>query len=343
MPTVDENVRRWSKYDWTHEGHRWSPGATRAGTDLMWWRSIRPRLYQHLPAGTILEIAPGFGRWTAYLIHETARLLAVDVTERCIEVCRERFAGTAAEFWVNDGRSLPTVADASVDVGFSLDSLVHVEAEPVSGYLDELARILKPGGVAFLHHSNLGAYAGRDGAIPVWVRERFWRAPSVSARVVRHAGRRAGLVCVSQELVNWVGHASDIERHELRGEHVPLTDCFSVFMRPRLPISATPAPTRVYINRHFVDEWRQLVEMAQVYSSPSDFTATPASGGRQPRRVRRSPWRGLRPKAAGWIFARREPLARAVASGRCPDCGAPLGSISGLAHCATCDIALLLS
>ena len=38
--------------------------------DSQWFGLIFPRIHAFLPTGTILEIAPGFGRWTN-LPHET--------------------------------------------------------------------------------------------------------------------------------------------------------------------------------------------------------------------------------------------------------------------------------
>jgi ubiquinone/menaquinone biosynthesis C-methylase UbiE len=60
------------------------------------------------------------------------------------------FAGhDNARFESNNGRSLPVVADSSMDLTFSFDSLVHIEAEVLAAYLRELARVHKPDGVAF--------------------------------------------------------------------------------------------------------------------------------------------------------------------------------------------------
>jgi SAM-dependent methyltransferase len=127
MGTIAENRKKWASHRWELGGHEWSPGGTSLGTEMLWWRSLRPRLHALLPTGSLLEIAPGFGRWTEYLLREADRLIGVDTTERCVETCRERFAGSRAQFFVNDGCTLPMVADASVDVVFSFDSLVHVE------------------------------------------------------------------------------------------------------------------------------------------------------------------------------------------------------------------------
>ena len=48
------------------------------------------------------------------------------------------------------------VEDGSIDFVFSFDSLVHVEADVLDAYLDQLARKLTPDGVGFIHHSNMG-------------------------------------------------------------------------------------------------------------------------------------------------------------------------------------------
>src|SRR6478672_13346534 len=53
------------KYDWREAGEEWSqPWGNSAA---QWAGTIFPRIRECLPAGTTLEIAPGFGRWTHYL------------------------------------------------------------------------------------------------------------------------------------------------------------------------------------------------------------------------------------------------------------------------------------
>jgi hypothetical protein len=54
------------------------------------------------------------------------------------------------------------IENGSIDFAFSFDSLVHAESDVMSSYAHELARVLKPGGVAFLHHSNLDAVRRRS-------------------------------------------------------------------------------------------------------------------------------------------------------------------------------------
>jgi len=87
-------------------------------------------------------------------------LIVVDLTESCIQKCKLRFKGdTHISYFVNDGRSLDFLEKNSVDFVFSFDSLVHAESEVIESYLKQLAKILKPNGVDFIHHSNLGEYS----------------------------------------------------------------------------------------------------------------------------------------------------------------------------------------
>lgn len=217
MGDIDENADLWQhNWDWTDEGDQWS--AWWGGTPALWHAALLPRIHAFVPTGTILEIAPGFGRWTQFLKDLCDRLIAVDLTERCIEHCRVRFASSSnIEYIVNDGRSLEGVVDQSVDFAFSFDSLVHVEADVIESYLAELARVLSQDGTAFIHHSNIGSYGplprlvrripqralgplARRGFVPdVFA----WRAESVTADGVAAMCERVGLACVSQERISW--------------------------------------------------------------------------------------------------------------------------------------------
>src|SRR3954454_21452170 len=217
MPEVDQNRGQWnSGWDWSQRGDEWS--SWWGGTPALWYGGLLPRIHSFVPTATILEIAPGFGRWTQYLKDLADRLVIVDLAERCIDGCRERFAdATNIEYHVNDGRSLDMVEDGSVDFVFSFDSLVHAEREVLRAYLEQLARKLTPDGVGFIHHSNIGAYRShtalarklpgravgplvRRGAI---INVVAWRAESVTADSVAAQCDSAGLSCVGQEKITW--------------------------------------------------------------------------------------------------------------------------------------------
>jgi SAM-dependent methyltransferase len=236
-----------TKYDWKDAGEEWSePWGSSAA---QWSSTILPRIRDCLPTGTILEIAPGFGRWTYYLKDYCQELWVVDASDECVEACRRRFADESrVRCYLNDGRSLSMIPDASVDFVFSFDSFVHLRRELVESYLIELGRTLKVGGKGFIHHSNLGAYAASlSERVPQPIRKLLrkikildWehhRNPTMSADLFRSLCSRTGQHCVSQELINWRGRR--------------LIDCLSFFVRSD---STSQNPTEIIRNPHFMRE-----------------------------------------------------------------------------------------
>jgi 2-polyprenyl-3-methyl-5-hydroxy-6-metoxy-1,4-benzoquinol methylase len=216
MPTIEENQQTWDgSYEWEQQGDEWS--SSWGGAEAQWVGAILPRIHALMPTGTILEIAPGFGRWTNYLRNYCDRLTVVDLSEKCIKACQQRFANDShIEYHVNDGKSLAMIPDNSIDFVFSFDSLVHAEADVLETYLAQLATKLKPNGVGFIHHSNLGQYQPALSLIEqipsemraeivnkVLLEPTRWRAGSMTARLFVNYCDRVGLKCIGQELVNW--------------------------------------------------------------------------------------------------------------------------------------------
>ena len=158
MPTVEWNKKVWDKtYSWNQAGDEWS--GDWGGSESQWYGSLLPRIHKFLPAGSILEIGPGYGRWTKYLAEQCVKLVLVDISESCIEACRERFKSYEhIEYYANDGFSLERIDDNSLDVVFSFDSLVHAEIDVMSGYLGQISKKLTKNGVGIIHHSNLCQY-----------------------------------------------------------------------------------------------------------------------------------------------------------------------------------------
>ena len=346
MPTIAANTERWTKHDWVGRGDEWSPGGSHAGTDLLWWRTLLPRIRTFVPAATVLEIGPGYGRWTEYLKTFCEHLIAIDVTPACIESCRERFAGDPRlEFHINDGTSLDVAPTGSIDFVFSFDSLVHAEGDVVDRYVEQLTRVLTPTGTAFIHHSNLGAFVdSRTNDVKPYVTKRHWRAPTMSARRMRDAARSAGLECATQELINWVGRGRHADRPRLPGPALPLTDCLSVLRRRT---ASAAQPTRVIVNPTFVDEWRSAAWLAAAYppngnggtripetlrtgvshklsTASSLLTRGPAAFARIATDGARVATHAARAWTAGQIVRRREPFVPALRAARCPECAAPL-------------------
>lgn len=265
MPSVEANKAVWGgDYVWTQGGDEWSAPWGSAATQ--WQCVILPRIASFLPAHTVLEIAPGYGRWTQFLQPQAQHLIVVDLSEPCIEACKSRFAeATNVSYYLNDGKSLAMVADESVDLAFSFDSLVHVDLGVLRSYLRGLSEKLSADGVAFIHHSNIGVHARR------WAIKR--RLPrnlgnvlgplrfaghthdrdfSVTATDVERVCREVGLVCIAQETLNW--------RQDL------LIDAFSTITRPG---SKWARPNRVWANGRFMRQAADARRIDHLYRFPA--------------------------------------------------------------------------
>jgi SAM-dependent methyltransferase len=248
---VRANENLWGRdYPWEERGDEWSKRW--GGPVYQWWATLYPRVCEFVPTGTILEIAPGQGRWTQYLLPLCDRLIGVDVAASCVKACRERFAIVAhAEFHKNDGMSLPMVPDGEVGFAFSFDSLVHCERDVIESYLGELARKLTADGVAFLHHSNLGHYRHPEtGELPF--PNRGMRAESMSAELFAELCGDAGLVCIGQEVVRW------------KEDEDWFRDCISMVTRPG---SKFARDNRVIVNGDFAAQAKSLRKLAKVYGA----------------------------------------------------------------------------
>lgn len=262
MPTIELNQKHWGEnYAWPEGGAEWS--ALWGGAEAQWYGAIMPRIHAFIPAENILEIAPGFGRWTQYLKELCRNLTVVDLNANCIKSCQERFASSSnIKYYVNDGTSLEMVPDNSIDFAFSFDSLVHVELEVLEVYVKQLARKLTPNGVGFFHHSNIGEYLGRwryQNRIPTKIKRYLTRhkvlnyyhlrAFSVTASKFAELCNSAGIPCVSQELVTW--------RQRL------LIDAFSIFTRQD---SKWTRPNRAFRNYSFMKEAEYISKLAHLYN-----------------------------------------------------------------------------
>ena len=247
-------------YDWKGGGEEWSEPW--GNSSAQWFGSIFPRIQEWLPAGTILELAPGFGRWTHYLLEHCAHIVLVDLSQECIDGCRRRFAAKSnLSYHKNDGRSLAMIADDSIDFVFSFDSLVHAPRVALDDYLSQMERKLTREGVGFFHHSNLAMYAGAlDRRLPKRARKLLTkihlsdpdhsRVPDMTAEIFRDLCAEHGLKCIRQEMVNWRGRR--------------LLDCISTFVRAG---SKRESPLRVWRNPSFMQEAELIRRRAQIYGS----------------------------------------------------------------------------
>lgn len=260
MPNITENKDWWDSYQWEKFGEEWSEAW--GGAKMQWFGSILPRIHKFIPAQSILEIACGHGRWTNFLKDYCEKLIAVDLSEKSINYCKEKFEETKISFHLNDGKSLHMVPEQSIDFIFSLDSLVHVDRDVIGVYLSQFSKILKKDGVVFIHHSNLGEYRYYSyldktpfikkvfGKIGIIEKKTHWRDPSVSAKDVKILAENYGLRCLHQELVNW-------------GTKGVFFDCFSVMVRKD---SSFIGEFQKLQNKNFMQEANNIKLLSKLYN-----------------------------------------------------------------------------
>lgn len=150
--TISANLKIWSEHDWSITDNGW-PG------DSDWKASLIRHVFEpNVPIGSrVLEIGPGAGRWTEHIVDRAFHVVIVDLTPKCIEICRERFQSCAnIDYHVNDGKDLSFVNDRSIDRIWSWDVFVHISSSDVKDYVRQFERILSPGGRGVIHHSKSG-------------------------------------------------------------------------------------------------------------------------------------------------------------------------------------------
>jgi SAM-dependent methyltransferase len=116
--------------------------------------------YVH-PDRTALEIGPGGGRWTRYLLGFD-RLYVVDYHQALLDELARSFRTPYLKLIKNSGADLLGIADESVDFAFSFGVFVHLELAVIENYFQELRRVLKPDGCAVIQYSDKTKEAARQ-------------------------------------------------------------------------------------------------------------------------------------------------------------------------------------
>jgi SAM-dependent methyltransferase len=117
--------------------------------------------------GTCIEVGSGPGRMTVGLAERFDRVLALDVSPAMLAKARSAIPDEHVEFRAVSGERLDGIDDAVADAVVCYLVLQHLPSrDVVLSYISEFARVLKPGGEAFVQ-------------LPVLekgLRPRVWRA-----------------------------------------------------------------------------------------------------------------------------------------------------------------------
>jgi ubiquinone/menaquinone biosynthesis C-methylase UbiE len=155
-PTLEWN-KNWNNYKWEKNGDEWNNQAAFCNQPYEKWKNsiienfIKPNITKE---STALEIGPGHGRWTEFML-SSKKLFLVDLNEHCIKYCKKKFSKYKnIIYFINNGKKLSFIESGPIDFIFSYDSFVHMEKGIIDSYFSEFSRILKEGGKAIIHHSG---------------------------------------------------------------------------------------------------------------------------------------------------------------------------------------------
>jgi SAM-dependent methyltransferase len=102
---------------------------------------------------TALEIGPGGGRWTRYLL-PVRRLYAVDRYPKLLAELRRNFPQPNIIEILNNGTDFPDVPPDTVDFVFAFGVFVHLDAEVIRAYLASLHTVIRPGANLVIQYSD---------------------------------------------------------------------------------------------------------------------------------------------------------------------------------------------
>jgi len=105
------------------------------------------------PDKTAIEIGPGGGRWTRYLLG-FGKVYAVDYHQPLLDELARNYRAPHLIMVKNNGTDFPGIAEGSIDFIFTYDVFVHLDLPIIEAYLRSIRPLLKPDGCVVMHYSD---------------------------------------------------------------------------------------------------------------------------------------------------------------------------------------------
>jgi SAM-dependent methyltransferase len=126
---------------------------------------------QYVAGKDVLDIASGEGFGSNLLATVAARVVGVDISSSAVNHARDHYKRDNLQFMVGSVTEIPLSA-ASVDVVVSFETIEHIDAH--TAMLDEVRRVLRPGGVFIVSTPDKATYTDATGHTnPFHVRELY--------------------------------------------------------------------------------------------------------------------------------------------------------------------------
>lgn len=113
------------------------------------------------PTDRVLELGCGVGRIGREIAPHVAHWHGTDISANMIDVARERLRDHANVGFTELAQSnLQPLADASFDKAYCVAVFIHMDKEDFFLYLEEMARVVKPGGLIYFDVWNMTSAVG---------------------------------------------------------------------------------------------------------------------------------------------------------------------------------------
>lgn len=164
LNTLRDNYSIWNAQSWAQYGEEWTLDVSKfRGLDPNQWKAdlLATMLKPYVKSNSVIvEIGPGGGRWTEQLLPFSDKLYLIDISEKALEVCRQRFGYENRVRFIqvcDQGDSFikrEEIDDQSIDFIWSYDVFVHINPNDINKYLRDFARVMKSHSMGVIHHAG---------------------------------------------------------------------------------------------------------------------------------------------------------------------------------------------
>lgn len=164
---------------------------------------LRPLFDKYITSSNIclMDFGCGEGRIVEQIKDMIQQIICCDLPNGPIEVCRKRFKEDSNITYAYSTKDGIQLENETCNAVYSWDAMVHFGYKFMDFYLQDLYRVLKPDGIAILHHSNL-KNAKSVRCKEEWMDNTGSRSNFSKEEFVELA-KKSGFQVIEQKIINW--------------------------------------------------------------------------------------------------------------------------------------------